>query len=202
MNFETRIKGIQDWIKRKDYLEDSLFDKKKLVKQKYLNFQIDDCYHFTNEVEGTIRNSILKVLYTTFSNWKTELNNLNIPFYLGVWVYNPRLPKSEVVCAIGSEEIEYYQKCFDISNEPKSIIELKDFKKERLIWTQKIDSDILEEWEINFPKENYESEKRWLEDQEYYRNFIESSYKVIKNKNRKSYFKNVGEIWTGELIKK
>lgn len=205
MNFEQRIKGIQEWIEQKEYLDENKFDKEKLVKQKYLNYQIDDCYDYLDKVEEKTRNEIFEVLYRTYSNWKTELFDLNVPFYLGVWIYNPRLPKSEVVCAIGNEKIDYYQnKCFDISNEQKKIIDLKDFKREKdtLVWTKKIDFDTLEDWEINFPKENYENEKHWLEYQEYFKNFINKSYKVDENKNGKKYYKNVGEIWTGELIKK
>lgn len=203
MNFEQRIKGIQEWIEQKEYLNENRFDKEKLIDQKYLNYQIDDCYDYLDNVKGKTRNEIFKVLFNTYLNWKTELIDLNIPFYLGVWIYNPRLPKSEVVCAIGNEKIDYYQnKCFDVSNEQRNIIDLKNFKKEKdiLVWTKKVDFDTLEDWEINFPKENYENEQHWLEYQEYIKNFINSSYKVDKNKKR--YYKNVGEIWTGELIKK
>lgn len=145
------------------------------------------------------------MLFITYSNWKTELINLDVPFYLGVWIYNPRLPKSEVVCAIADEKINYYQnKCFDISDKQKTPIDFRDFKNEvnTLVWTQKIDADILEDWEINFPKENYESEKHWAEYQEYYKDFINNSYKIEEISNSKTFYKNVGEIWTGELIKK
>lgn len=205
MNFKNRVIGIQKWIDKKYYREENRFNKEKLFEQEYLNFQIDDCYNYMENVVGKTRNDIFKVLFSTYSQWKIELNKLNIPFYLGVWIYNPRLPKSEIVCAIGKEKIDYYQnKCFDVSNEQKKIIDLKNFEKEKdtLIWTKKIDFDTLEDWEINFPKENYENEQHWLKYQEHFKNFINNSYKVDKNENGNRYYKNVGEIWTGEFIRK
>lgn len=203
MNFQQRIIGIQKWIIQKDYFEENLFDKNKLFEQKYLNFQIDDCYDYNDIIEGKLRDDIFNVLFSTYLNWKEKLIELEIPFYLGVWIYNPRLPKSEIVCAIGNEKIEYYKNnCFDVSPIQNDIIDLKKFKKEKtLIWTQKIDFDIIEDWEINFPKENYKNEQHWIEQQESFKKFISDSYKVDKDKNGKRYFKNVGKIWTGELIK-
>ncbi|MBK6284108.1 MAG: hypothetical protein IPF54_16975 [Draconibacterium sp.] len=119
MNFKNKeLSAFQEWIDHKYYLEDNQFDQEKLFfEQKYLNFQIDDCYGFTEKVDGKLRDDIFKILYLTYLNWKNELINLEISFYLGVWIYNPRLPKSEVVCAVGREKIEYYQNlCFDIDS--------------------------------------------------------------------------------------
>ena len=203
MNFKNRILNIQKWIDDKDYLEENQFDKEKLFEQKYLNFQIDDCYDFIENVEGKTKDSILKILFSTYSEWKKELIELNVPFYLGAWIYNPRLPKSEIVCAIGNEKIDYYKnKCFDVSPKKRSLINLNTFqnKGNDLVWTQKIDFDILEDWEINFPKKNYENEEYWKESQKHFKDFINSSYKTEKGEKGKKYFKNVGEIWTGELI--
>lgn len=80
MNFEQRIKGIQEWIENKEYLDENKFDKEKLFEQKYLNYQIDDCYDYSDNVIGKVREEIFEVLFTTYSNWKTELMNLDIPF--------------------------------------------------------------------------------------------------------------------------
>ena len=203
MNFKNRIIGIQKWIDENDYREENHFDKEKLFEDKYLNFQIDDCYNYTENVVGKTRDDIFKILFSTYSQWKIELNKLNIPFYLGVWIYNPRLPKSEIVCAIGKDKIEYYQnKCFDLATNKTEIIDVKDFKKERnsLVWTKKIDFDILEQWEIDFPKENYESEEDWIKQQEEFKIFISNSYKFEDEKKGKRYYNNVGEIWTGEIV--
>jgi hypothetical protein len=203
MNFQKRIHSIQKWIDHEGYLEDIQFDKQRLFELNYLNFQIDDCYDYMERVEGEIRNDIFKVLYLTYSNWKKELINLEIPFYLGVWIYDPRLPKSEVVCAIGIENIEYYQcKCFDPAIQQKEIIDLLEFnnRNDVLKWKQKIDFEILEEWQVNFPKENYENVDLWRKDQNYYSDFIKNSYKMTNSKRGKVYFKIVGDIWTGEII--
>ncbi|PNW25629.1 hypothetical protein [Formosa algae] len=110
MDFKSRVVGIQKWIDKSYYREENRFNKEKLFEQEYLNFQIDDCYNYMENVVGKTRVDIFKILYSTYSQWKIELDKLNIPFYLGVWIYNPRLPKSEIVCAIGKEKIEYYQK--------------------------------------------------------------------------------------------
>ena len=58
MNFEQRIRGIQEWIEKKEYLEENKFDKEKLFEQKYLNYQIDDCYDYLDDVDEKISSEI------------------------------------------------------------------------------------------------------------------------------------------------
>jgi hypothetical protein len=205
MNFETRIKNIEKYLNQGLYLEDVEFDKFKLLDQKYLNFQIDDCYSFQNQVTGRIRETIFNILFATYQKWKIELLKLEIPFYLGVWIYDPRLPKSEIVCAIGKEKIDYYKNhCLESESHIEKIIDVRDFEAEGdfLKWSKKIDSEIIEEWEINFPKENYASEKIWKEKQTFFESFIEKSYKVTESEKGKIYYVKVGNIWTGEFIMK
>lgn len=204
MNFEKRIEGIKEWIDKEYYLEDSAFNKEALLEQEYLNFQIDDCYDYSNPIEGDIRDEIFKILFKTYAEWKARLLELKIPFYLGVWIYDPRLPKSEIVCAISKTKIDYYKShCFDAVEESETMIDIGTFKakKNELTWSQKIDAKTLEEWEINYPKENYESEKHWLKFQDYYKKFIQESYKTLTDKEEKKiYYKRVGSIWIGENI--
>src|SRR5690606_17817800 len=104
MNFNRRIKSIEKWVDKKVYVEEAFFDRDKLFELKFLNFQIDDCYYFQDQITGNVRSKIFKVLYSVYENWKKKLLELDTSFYLGVWIYDPRLPKSEIVCGIGKEK--------------------------------------------------------------------------------------------------
>ena len=203
MNFTSRIQGIQKGIQDSSYDEECVFNRKKLFRENYLNIQIDDCYDYHNIVEGAVRDAILKLLANTFLSWRNELKDLGVSYYLGIWVYEPRLPKSQVVCAVGEQHIDYYQnQCFDLSPRKENLPPYSFMKKglDQLKWSQKVDYDYLEQWEIDYPKENYESPTDWEDDQKKYKKFIADSAKEFETKRGKTYCKDVGSIWVGEWI--
>jgi len=60
------------------------------------------------EPKGMAKKQILSGLEKIYDSWKTELDKLAKPYYLKIWLYEPTLSKSRVVCGI-DERIEYYQ---------------------------------------------------------------------------------------------
>ena len=207
MNFDHRITGIVGSIQSGEYEDELKFDHKKLFQKKYLNFQIDDCYNYLDEVKEPARSTILRLLFKTCNQWNWELEKLDQKFYLGIWLYEPRLPKSEVVCAIGKKLIKYYQnEALDSRNKQikKPKFRFEEELKVSLNWSQKIDYNFLEKWEIDFPKKNYENEDLYHQEQKRFQSFIKNSSKIIpedKGEGIKAYGLDVGSIWVGEKIK-
>jgi hypothetical protein len=100
---------------------DSTLDVDFLFKEKYLNFEIEDWYGHNLYIGGKSRKFILENLFKIYHKWHGELIKIDQPFYLAIWLYDPRLLKSEVVCAI-DEKISYYEiEVFVESNKPNKI---------------------------------------------------------------------------------
>jgi len=114
-----------------------------------------------------------------YDSWKTELEKLNKPYYLKIWLYEPRISKSQVVCAI-DDKIEYYD----------NIFEKADFKENNSSFTKQLSSDF--NWQPTVDEEPYwESELLWPIDQ-YER--IEDSYSdrtVVKHLMRTKQTQNL-----------
>lgn len=61
--------------------------------------------------KGKTRKYILKSLVDIFNSWKTQLETLNQPYYLAIWLFENNIQKSQVVCAIDSF-IDFYDATF------------------------------------------------------------------------------------------
>ena len=154
------------------------------------------------EPKGKAKKEILNGLEKIYDSWKTELEKLNKPYYLKIWLYEPRISKSQVVCAI-DDKIEYYENIFEKS----------DFKQNNSSFTNQLSSDF--KWQPKTDEEPFwESELLWTIDQ-YAR--IEDSYsdrKLLKKLNQGNYktqeidssngykdtiyFLPKGKIWVGD----
>lgn len=153
------------------------------------------------EPKSVTRNLIISALEEIYNNWKLQLDKLNEPYYLKIWLYEPRVSKSQVVCAIG-ERIEYYNNNF---NRIDIIRKKSDF-------CNKLSSEL--EWE-SFEDSQTWSEEDLLSPIELYRNIEDYNESIrlllkIKKANYKTleidtpdgsdilYFQPKGVIWIGE----
>ena len=66
----------------------------------------------TEEPRKGHRSEMLSALFDVYDGWHTQLTELAMPFYLKVWLFEPRFMNSQVVCAIG-ESCDFYQNTFD-----------------------------------------------------------------------------------------
>ena len=193
------IRQINKSINNFDYK----LDKDFLVQEKYYNYQIEEWYGEEFGIKGELRKKIVETLLITYFEWKKELDNLNREYYLAIWLYNPRMLKSEIVCAI-DEKISYYEyenflasnknKEFDLNQFGKLSTELQQFT-----WNRKVDLDSVHEWEINCTKDQYILEKEYNKDQKFYKKLIQENFHVIEKNNEKIYFHPKGDIWIGKL---
>jgi len=182
---------------------DSKLDIDFLNQEKYYNYEIEEWYGEEFGIKGELRKKIIETLLQTYFEWKNELDKLNKEYYLAIWLYNPRMLKSEVVCAI-DEKITYYENESFLNAKTDSKLEPNHFGElstdlQKFSWNKKIDLDPIYEWEINWPKEQYELEKEYYKDQRFYKKIIQERFHVIEKDNEKIYFHPKGDVWIGKL---
>jgi hypothetical protein len=198
-----RSKRIIREINKSINNSDSKLDIDFLNQEKYYNYEIEEWYGEEFGIKGELRKKIIETLLKTYFEWKKELDKLNKEYYLAIWLYNPRMLKSEIVCAI-DEKVTYYEnESFLVSNKNNEF-DLNQFGElstdlQKLTWDRKIDLDSTHEWEINFPKEQYESEKEYNKDQKFYNKLIKEKFHVVEKDNDKIYFHPKGDVWIGKL---
>jgi hypothetical protein len=202
-----RAKKIIRSLKKYKNDIDSHFDIDKLFLNKCLYFQIEDYYGYNQNklASGELKQKTIEVLLNIFQDWQSELLKQNIDFYLAIWLYLPRISQSEVVCGI-KEEIDYYKNEAFLSGDQKIKFNPLNFGKvseklKDLNWDLKIDLDNVCDWEINFPKQNYDKLKEYNSDQKRFKRNIENSIKKIEKPNEVMYLFPVGDVWVGQSTK-
>jgi hypothetical protein len=61
--------------------------------------------------KGETKQLILSGLIDIYHSWKSTLDEIGQPYYLKIWLFEPRFSRSQVVCAIG-DRIDYYENMF------------------------------------------------------------------------------------------
>jgi len=168
-------------------------------------FEMEDYYGFHENIigSGKLKQKTIEVLLEVYVDWRAKLTQLKLEHYLAIWIYLPRLSQSQVVCGI-QEEIKYYKndvflpgdgdKNFDNLYLGKISKKLKD-----LTWEHKIDLDNVSDWEVNFPKQNYDSLKEYNSDQKKHKKNIANSIKTIEKPEGNMYLFPVGDVWVGQM---
>ena len=182
---------------------DSSLNLEYLKSEKYFNYEVEEWYGEEFSIKGELRKRIIETLIKTYLDWKKELDKLNKEYYLAIWFYNPRMLKSQVVCAI-DEKISYYHNDAFMPSKEKNQLEFYKFGKqsselEKFTWDKKIDMDSIHQWELDWPKRNYESEKEYNKEQKFYKKVIEENFHVAEINKEKIYFYPKGDIWIGKL---
>ncbi|TYP73661.1 hypothetical protein BD809_105252 [Aquimarina intermedia] len=183
-------------------MKDSQLDLNFLNEEKYFNFQFEDWYGANIGLKGKGRKFVLENLLRIHNEWDVQLQKLNYEYYLAVWLYDPRLELSEIVCCIDSK-IDYYEnEVFLESKKTKNFVpdNFRPFEHQLadLSWTRKVDLEATFEWEIEWPKEQYGSNKDYFTHQRFYKKLKENSYRVIENEDGKVYFRLMGDVWIGK----
>ena len=202
---KRKVAKIQNWIE--EYLE---LDIEQLSEHKYHYTKVY-AYPWCNltltnseipEPKGKAKKEIINGLEKIYDSWKKELEKLNQPYYLKIWLNEPRLSKSQVVCAIG-ERIEHYENLFTKA----------DFKQNDSSFTKQMGSDFnwepkLDEFhywknDLLWPIEQYDKIENAYSD----RRLLKKLEKADIKKEKTTYsdgtediifFVPVGKIWIGE----
>jgi hypothetical protein len=70
------------------------------------------------EPKGETRDRILLGLTGIYTSWKSQLDIIGEPYYLKIWLFEPQLSMSQVVCAIGGS-IDFYKNTFSVPHAVK-----------------------------------------------------------------------------------
>ncbi|WP_255050548.1 hypothetical protein [Lacihabitans sp. CS3-21] len=187
---------------------DSRFDINKLRENNCLYFQMEDYYGFTKDkrANGELKQKTIEVLLNIFHDWQNNLEGLGFNYYLAIWLYNPRISLSEVVCGINNT-IEYYENDVFLQNDKKINFNSLNFGKldeelKKLTWDLKIDLDNVSDWEVNYPKEQYKNLKEYNVEQRYHKKNIKNAIKTIEEPSGNLYLFPAGDVWVGQFKSK
>ena len=198
-------KRIEKW--RADYLLPNMemiaekhYDYVKVWVNPYANLRYKERNYAGPKSENRIL--ILNSLLDIYDNWDKELKKMDIPYFLKIWLFEPRITSSQVVCGI-SDRIELYENVYSLNLDKVS------FPSERYItlnnrlnqfdWIPAIDEEIIDNdfWS----KEQYLFESEYYNDQRIYRKLEK---KLVKKKDLTDdyqklirYYVPKGNIWIG-----
>jgi len=184
MNRIKKIRGhkkiqnrIQSWIEHNKFLNVSDFLKNKYC---YANVSFHPYFNISinnsniAEPKTKTRKQIILGLQEIYNNWKTELDKLNQPYFLKIYLFEPRISKSQVICAIGKEKIEYYEN-FYRETDNKSDLNFQKILSADFKWKTHSDDDIYSEQELLTPESYYHIEEDY--------NYCKRLLKKLQKKN-------------------
>jgi hypothetical protein len=154
---------------------------------------------------GKTKQKMLNGLLDIYEDWKKQLAKLGQPYYLKVWLFEPRFSQSQVVCAIG-DNIDFYENTFF---KPENSIKLRTDnygqlknRLENLAWDYCLDEDHYDNTEVGEPeiyasRNDYEETKRWFDKllKKPHRTY---KFKELIGEKTESYSFKRGNIWFGE----
>lgn len=149
--------------------------------------------------------TMLNGLLDIYDNWKNQLDLLGQPYYLKLWLFEPRFSQSQVVCAIGNS-IDFYENTFFKPEETK-VLHTKNYgeAKSRLdsyTWDYALDEDhyddaILGEPEMYASIQDYQDSRKWFEQQMKKPHQTHKFDEPIGDSTEFYSFKR-GSVWLGE----
>ena len=153
---------------------------------------------------GKTKQKMLNGLLDIYEGWKNQLDKLGQPYYLKIWLFEPRFSQSQVVCAIG-ENADFYENTFFKPEESKELYtgnygKLKS-RLDNFTWDYRLDEDHYDNTEVQEPeiyasRQDYEDTKKWFE------KLLKKPHRTYKFKEpigetTESYSFKRGDIWLG-----
>lgn len=201
-----RIRHIQKWVER-----NSVLDMAKLqnYQAEYVEFWVSPWARlsFTNsqypQPLGIYKTLFIQGLVDIYLAWKKQLDELEQPYYLKIWLFENDLKRSQVVCAI-NDKIDCYHNTFREASENISIdhcIHYKDVNEilDQLQWFNRIDMTYYEEDFIG-QLEDYSSLKYYQESKRWFEEYVLKKHKFVSNTGGQNFYVvESGQVWIGGL---
>jgi len=157
--------------------------------------------------KGETRKRIIIGLFEIYEQWELQLKTLNEPYYLKIWLYEPRFSNSQVVCAIGNC-LHFYDSTFHKPEISKSLNTNNFGSLEHNIskfnWEYRYDEEHMNNAELGNPEdyysiEAYNQEKAWIQQR------LKKPHRVTKYTEpigdaTEGYSFKKGVIWIGEKL--
>lgn len=158
----------------------------------------------TPEPTRKTKQKMLNGFLDIYEDWKSQLDKLGQPYYLKIWLFEPRFSQSQVVCAIG-DNVDFYENTF-FKPEKSKILNADNYGKlkgrlESFNWDYRLDEDHYDNTEVGEPeiyasRQDYEDTKKWfsklLKKPHRTNKFIEPIGDITE-----SYSFKRGDIWLG-----
>lgn len=215
MNKRKKIRGhkkiqrrIEKWIEQNktihvgDFLANR-FNYAHVSFEPYFNISINNS---NSEPKSKTRNKIVLGLEQIYDSWKIELDKLNQPYFLKIYLFEPRISKSQVICALGKDNINYYENIFRAIETKKIRSNLLNILSPDFKWETHSDNNIYSEQELLFPEMYNQS----VGDSQHCRKFLKKlkkKYTQIEaeswygfeddNKTDHFYYVSKGIVWIG-----
>lgn len=149
------------------------------------------------EPKSKTRNQITLALEEIYNNWKLQLESLKQPFYLKIWLYEPRISKSQVVCAIG-EKIAHYEKAFEKSDTIRRKSDFYNKLSSDFCWESSEDFQVWSEEDLLSPIEMYKTIEDYRYNIKLLKKIRKANYKTIPDENDLLHLQPKGVVWIGE----
>jgi hypothetical protein len=129
------------------------------------------------------------------------LDKIGQPYYLKIWLFEPRFSKSQVVCAIG-DRIDYYENLFFKPENGKQLqsVNYGSLKKrlDAFEWEYRLDEDHIEEDYVGEPKQ-YLTNNDFLETKKWFDKTMKKPHRITKLDDAIEYYSfKKGNLWLGE----
>lgn len=143
---------------------------------------------------------ILNGLIDIYHSWKKQLDKIGQPYYLKIWLFEPRFSKSQVVCAIG-DRIDYYENLFF---EPESGKQFQSAiygslkkKLDGFKWEYCLDEDHIENDYVGDSKQ-YLTVNDFLETKKWFDKTMKKPHRTTKLDSEIEYYSfKKGDAWLG-----
>jgi hypothetical protein len=147
---------------------------------------------------------MLNGLLDIYDNWKQQLDKLGQPYYLKLWLFEPRFSQSQVVCAI-DDRIDYYETNFfqpdkNKSFKPENFGQIKDRLK-KYNWNYALDEDNYANSDVGEP-EDYASRQDYTDSIKWFKKLLNNPHRTTNLKEpigetTEVYSFRRGDLWIG-----
>ncbi|MBU3085850.1 hypothetical protein [Acinetobacter seifertii] len=203
---KRRIRKIKQWID--DHLDLDIAYLKR-YQCEYVKFWVDpwDRLSLTNsqypQPQGIYKELFFNGLLQIYMSWKEQLDFLDQPYYLKIWLFENDLKRSQVVCVIG-EKIENYQNLFEkpLDETSLSIVkwqEVSDMMK-KVNWEKKIEITLYEKDWLGRP-DDYKTQKNYEDTKKWFNNNVIEKYREVKRIDGDEYYiVETDNVWIGYIL--
>lgn len=202
-----RWKDIQTWVDSSSNIDiDHLFSTQRNYVKVYVypfnGINLENSR--VSEPHGETKRRIISGLIDIYNSWKYALDQIEEPYYLKIWLYNPRISSSQVVCAIGGFK-DFYNKTFFKPIETK-VFHSEDYGrlKQRLqqfSWSYHLDEEHFDNTEVGDP-EDYSTIMEYEEEKSNFEERLKKPHRTILTNESDGgatelYSFKKGDVWIG-----
>lgn len=201
-------KLIESWEKTnvKIDLQELKYNQRKYVKvwvSPYCDYDILGSE--TPEPKGKTRKLILQSLINIYNSWHRELKALKEPFYLKIWLYEPNISRSQIVCATG-EFRKFYESSFPTINRSKKL-KFENYGRlteemRKFNWTCALEEKSFTVDDIGVPEEFYSFDE-FRKNKKYIKKRIKRPFRITTHEDASGetiecFWSKQGAVWIGE----